>query len=121
MTPALRRPAVLLSCLFALGIVSTTASAYTPACYKEVRQICSDVEPGEGRLTNCVVRSQSQFSVSCRPEVHAVIEQRGRFTSLCKENAKSLCPGIKPGKGRLYSCLKFNEQLLTSACKAQLQ
>ena len=32
-----------------------------------------------------------------------------------------IAPGIKPGKGRLYSCLKFNEQLLTPACKAQLQ
>lgn len=120
MTAVLHRAVALLSGLIVLGFVPSSASAYTPACYKEVQQICGDVEPGEGRLTGCIVRNQSQFSVSCRPEVHAVIEQRGRFASLCKESVETLCPDVKPGKGRLYSCLKFHEQLLPSSCKAQL-
>lgn len=106
--------------LFALGM-PIGAAAYTPACYKQVKQFCGDIEPGAGRLTDCVVRNQPQFSSACRPEVHAVIEQRGRFSHACKANAEKLCPGIKPGQGRLYACLKFNEDRLTTSCKQQLE
>lgn len=116
----LPRRALLAPLLFALGL-PVDAAAYTPACYREVQQHCGDVEPGGGRLTDCVARNQNLFSTVCRAEVHAVIEQRGRFTRLCKESAESLCPGIKPGKGRLYACLKFNEERVAPPCKTQLE
>lgn len=96
------------------------AHAYTPGCYKEVKAICSDVEPGNGRLTDCVAQNQARFSVTCRPEIHAVIEQRGRFTTQCREAITHYCPGVKPGRGRLYACLKYHEEQLSAACKAQL-
>lgn len=97
------------------------AHAYTPGCYKEVQKICAGVEPGEGRLTDCVTRNQSQFSVTCRPEVHAVIEQRGRFTTQCKTHAAALCPGVKAGTGRLYACLRFQEDQLGATCRSHFQ
>lgn len=103
--------------LFHSGLVQ----AYSPACQKEVMEFCANVQPGEGRQTNCVVQNRHKFSVTCRPEVHAIIEQRQRFTLMCKESADSLCPGIKPGKGRLYACLKFNQESLTASCRTELE
>lgn len=107
--------------LFFSLLLSAQVLAYSPACQKEVMEYCASVQPGEGRQTNCVAQNRNKFSVSCRPEVHAVIEQRQRFATACKENADNLCPGIKPGKGRLYACLKFNQELLTATCRAELE
>jgi hypothetical protein len=107
--------------LAAFSIWPTFVLAYSPGCYKEVQKVCADVEPGEGRLTDCVTRNQNLFSATCRPEVHGVIEQRGRFTTHCKTYAASLCPGVKAGSGRLYACLRFHEDQLGATCKSQLQ
>lgn len=110
----------LIPLFLALGL-PITATAYTPACYREVKQYCGDVQPGAGRQTDCVAHNQHRFSTLCRPEIHTIIEQRGRFGHRCKADARSLCPGVKPGRGRLYACLKFNEEQLTIACKQQME
>jgi len=120
MKPILRAfAATVLLPLLLLG--SPLAVAYTPGCYKEVQKLCGDVEPGEGRLTDCVTHNQARFSPACRPEIHGMIEQRGRFTTHCKSHAATLCPGVKAGSGRLYACLRFHEEQLGTACRALFQ
>ena len=35
----------------------------------------------------------------------------------CKADAEKFCKDIKPGKGRVWSCLKSNEAALSQVCK----
>lgn len=105
----------------AAGEAAATATAYSERCDLEVLMHCGDITPGAGRQTACVMSKQRQFSTLCRLEIQVFIEQRWQMASYCRESSEKLCPKIKPGKGRLYACLKFNEELLPASCKAQLE
>lgn len=38
----------------------------------------------------------------------------------CKADVEKFCKDIKPGKGRIWSCLKSNEAGLSQVCKDQM-
>ncbi|MCQ9380176.1 hypothetical protein [Methyloversatilis sp. XJ19-49] len=38
----------------------------------------------------------------------------------CRADARKLCPGMRPGDGRIAICLRQNEVMLSSACQDQL-
>jgi cysteine rich repeat protein len=38
----------------------------------------------------------------------------------CMDDAKKLCPGMRPGQGRIAACLKAHEQKVSRACKARM-
>ena len=99
---------------------SGSAAAYSKPCYVEIRAFCADIAPGDGRWTACAVSNRDRYSVACRTEVHAVIEQRPIFLLACRESVARLCPNIKAGSGRIYSCLKFNEPEVPLACQQHL-
>ena len=101
-------------------LICESAFPFSISCHEEIQTYCSDVKPGEGRWTRCAIGHRDQYSVSCRTEVHAVIEQRPLFTLFCKESVARFCPNIKAGKGRLYNCMKFNEDNLPLSCKQQI-
>jgi hypothetical protein len=39
----------------------------------------------------------------------------------CKSDIERLCPGIKPGGGRIIKCLKANKKEMTVGCAQALQ
>lgn len=39
----------------------------------------------------------------------------------CKSDVERLCPGIKPGGGRILKCLKANKKEMTVGCAQALQ
>jgi hypothetical protein len=38
----------------------------------------------------------------------------------CMDDAKKLCPDVKPGQGRIAACLKAHEDHLSEGCKANI-
>ena len=40
--------------------------------------------------------------------------------SACAEDFKALCPNVKPGGGRVKSCIKEHKDQLSTACKSAL-
>ena len=94
--------------------------AFSKECNQEIKAQCAQVTPGEGRLTSCTFSSHKNFSPYCRVEVYAVIEQRPRFLQMCKSDIGKLCPNVRPVNGRLYSCLKLNEEENINPCKREL-
>jgi hypothetical protein len=39
----------------------------------------------------------------------------------CKQDIQTLCPGVKPGDGRIAACFKTNHRLLSSGCKEAIR
>lgn len=39
----------------------------------------------------------------------------------CKQDVQSLCPGVKPGEGRIAACLKANREKVSGSCKAAIK
>lgn len=101
--------------------IPTLGFAFSSGCEQETNTLCRDVEPGEGRLTSCIIRNKTGFSSTCTPEVLTFIESRRQFTQACKAERKKLCPSITTGKGQLYSCLKLNEHKLSTNCRQKVE
>jgi hypothetical protein len=86
------------------------------ACAADIKQLCGEVKPGEGRLKACVKEHFGQLSASCQTALIANVT----ITKSCKADAEQKCPGIQPGGGRIQTCMKDHFTELTEACKESL-
>jgi len=86
------------------------------ACTADIKQLCSEVKPGEGRLKACVKEHFSKLSASCQTALIANVT----ITKSCKADAEHKCPGIQPGGGRIQACMKDHFAELTAGCKESL-
>jgi hypothetical protein len=86
------------------------------ACADDIKQLCGEVKPGEGRLKVCVKEHFGQLSASCQTALIANVT----ITKSCKADAEQKCPGIQPGGGRIQACMKDHFAELTEPCKESL-
>ena len=67
------------------------------ACAAEIKQLCAEVKPGDGRLKPCVKEHFGKLSVSCQTALISTVT----ITKSCKADAEQKCSGIQPGGGRI--------------------
>ena len=48
-------------------------------------------------------------------------EPAGPHNGPCRADVEKLCPGVKPGGGRIIQCLKAHKDEVSDACKADLK
>jgi hypothetical protein len=51
---------------------------------------------------------------------HAAQAQGGALAA-CKADAEKICPGVKPGGGKMLGCLKEHENDVTIGCAKELK
>lgn len=86
------------------------------ACAADIKQMCAEVKPGEGRLKACVKEHFGQLSAPCQTALLSNVT----ITKSCKADAEQKCPGIQPGGGRIQACMKDHFSELTDRCKDAL-
>jgi hypothetical protein len=86
------------------------------ACAADIKQLCAEVKPGEGRLKACVKEHFGQLSASCQTALVSNVT----ITKSCKADAEQKCSGIQPGGGRIQTCMKDHFTELTERCKDAL-
>jgi len=65
------------------------------------------------------------YSATCAAAVGALLclsvyAHAADHPESCREDAKRLCAGVKPGEGRVAACLKQHESEVSGACKERL-
>jgi hypothetical protein len=91
------------------------------ACRADIEKFCKDVQPGQGRIAQCIKRHEAELSPACEEHIYAEKEKVKEFIKACKPDAEKLCKGVVAGKGRIYRCLKANEAQLSPDCRAHLK
>jgi hypothetical protein len=86
------------------------------ACTADFDQVCTGVQPGEGRLMACVKEHFGQLSASCQNALLSNVT----ITKACKADAEQKCAGVQPGGGRIQSCMKDHFGELADPCKHAL-
>jgi hypothetical protein len=86
------------------------------ACSADIKQLCGDVKPGDGRFKACVKEHFGQLSAGCQTALIGTVT----ITKSCKADAQQKCPGIQPAAGRIQACLKDHFMELTEPCKEAL-
>jgi hypothetical protein len=92
------------------------ASAARQACAADIKQLCAEIKPGEGRLKACVKEHFGQLSATCQ----TALLNNVTITKSCKADAEQKCSGIQPGGGRIQTCMRDHFTELTKDCKESL-
>eukprot|EP00271_Cylindrocystis_brebissonii_P000507 TRINITY_DN1061_c0_g3_i1.p1 TRINITY_DN1061_c0_g3~~TRINITY_DN1061_c0_g3_i1.p1 ORF type:complete len:958 (-),score=202.65 TRINITY_DN1061_c0_g3_i1:1362-4235(-) len=82
-------------------------------CSAEAGKFCSGVQPGEGRIQDCLREHRQKLGWDCqaelfRQEVENVpdIRLNVRLFKTCLNDKKKFCPDIAPGDARVKDCLE---------------
>jgi hypothetical protein len=86
------------------------------ACSADLKQLCAEVKPGDGRLKACVKEHFGQFSPSCQTALLSNVT----ITKACKADAEQKCSGVEPGGGHTQTCMKEHFTELSERCKDAL-
>jgi hypothetical protein len=97
------------------------ARQFGAACEGDVWAYCQGVRPGGGRIAACLGARWNDLSSTCRDAVAVAGEKVRRFAAGCADDAARLCPGVQPGGGRVFGCLKLQDQRLSGRCRAAMR
>ena len=121
-----------------IGILAVAAAAPAVAqdslleyvltsCEADLKQYCSQVTPGQGRLLHCAAAHEDKLSGQCSYALYqaaSLLEQLAvtiaYVAQSCETEIKTMCGEVKAGEGRILSCLEGNSETLGDACKKAL-
>src|SRR5882672_3053745 len=90
-------------------------------CAADAKKFCGNEQPGGGRIAKCMKSHEAQLSPACQAEMKRVEERIEQVREECKGDVEKFCKGVKPGAGRILSCLKGREADLAPACAAEFK
>ncbi|HET8541137.1 MAG TPA: cysteine rich repeat-containing protein [Anaeromyxobacter sp.] len=99
--------------------VQRRASELGADCGADVYRFCPSTPRGEGRLLQCLANhvGRRELSTNCEDAVVTAVEKLQEFAAACENDAAALCPGVQPGRGRVFLCLRGQSDRLSSRCK----
>jgi hypothetical protein len=93
------------------------------ACAKDIKKFCRSVTPGEGRMVYCMQAHEDKISTKCAFElgdaataIQTAAEALKDGVIACKAEIKGVCGKIKPGEGRIATCLLENKSTASPGC-----
>ena len=91
-------------------------------CDAEVQQYCPDSLTEEQRQ-QCVAQRMKQLQLPCQEIVRQRLvrwKEAEGYKASCAEDVRRVCRGVKPGDGRVLTCLQDHAQELSEGCYQSL-
>jgi len=96
-------------------------------CKEDIAKYCSGVQPGGGRIMDCLKDHYKDISQECYDKIksgpaNAQAQGTGQKPSgdplvkACKEDVAKYCSSVLPGSGRIVNCLKDHYKDLSQEC-----
>lgn len=93
------------------------------ACSQDVKNFCSQVTRGEGRLVACFYAHNDQLSAPCDmaivetgDKLAAAADKLRTAVAICARDIREHCSSMEPGDGRVFRCLSDNKASLNEGC-----
>ena len=93
------------------------------ACKEDIKNYCSNVTPGEGRLLACAAAHEDKLSGQCSYALYQAAETLDALANTinsiateCSNEIQTLCGNVKAGEGRIRTCLDNNSDKLSGQC-----
>ena len=99
-----------------LLLPSSMASAkVTGACLNDAKAQCPGVQPGGGKIRDCLKTHLKDLSDDCKAVLLKVVDAKA-----CAADVKQFCADTKPGEGRVEACMKSHVADVSDACKVAM-
>lgn len=92
-------------------------------CATEIKNYCSQVTPGGGRLLACFFAHEDKLSNRCQYALYDASAQLERAVSAlnflanqCKNDIEAHCANIELGEGRILDCLESKSEMVSAQC-----
>lgn len=106
-------------CLTLLGGTGAFVQEAKP-CAGDIERFCQGVQPGGGRIAQCLKQHKEQISPSCKLLIAQLADQVKEVHEACEDDIMSFCQDVEPGGGRIANCLAVNQAQLSPECKAKI-
>eukprot|EP00899_Mesostigma_viride_P006852 jgi/Mesvir1/16168/Mv08435-RA.1 len=99
-------------------------------CAEDAKELCGDVEEGEGRVLACMRSKRWSLSWDCQEELFRMEVENADDLRLdavlrraCMADKDKFCPEVRPGNARVKDCLEDhrNDPGFSVNCKAQFE
>ncbi|MEW5311455.1 MAG: hypothetical protein WDW38_003169 [Sanguina aurantia] len=99
------------------------------ACRVDVEKFCTNVQPGEGRMHECLRSNRKRLSEPCRKEELLLEEQEAESVELrlglmksCVDERAMFCKGVATGQARVFRCLaeKMGDADFGDSCRGEI-
>jgi hypothetical protein len=104
------------------------AAKLESSCADEIKNFCSTVTPGEGRVILCIEAHEDKLSPKCTFAMHEAAKSMKvaadtlkDASSACRDDVGKLCAKTPVGQGRLMQCLMTNKASVSKVCADNLQ
>lgn len=110
--------------LSVLALAAPAGAEGTGPCKADKERLCKDVEPGEGRILECVKAHEAELSEKCKAMSGRMKEKLEKMRAMkgkaeaCKADKEKFCKDVQPGEGRIVECLKAHEAELSEGCRS---
>lgn len=91
------------------------------ACAADIEKFCAGIEHGQGKVFQCLQENRDSLDATCRAQLDRTRSRMRKGMKVCRQDVRKFCADVKRGQGRIFQCLKANEDSLTEACKAHIQ
>jgi len=100
------------------GRFATPAHAAGGACTDDAQRLCQGVEPGQGRIAQCLKAHEAELSAGCKQEAVSRKAAMQNFQQSCRPDLQQFCADVQSGHGSKVKCLKDNLSRLSPPCAA---
>jgi hypothetical protein len=104
---------VLLPLLLAPIAAMAQGPAVRQSCTPEIGAYCVGVQPGGGRLRDCVRENFGRFSEPCKQALLSNVV----VVKACKADVQRTCAGVEPGGGHVQACMKDHFTEYSEPCQ----
>lgn len=88
-------------------------------CRPDVGQFCAKVEPGEGRVLDCLDGHLPELTATCQAQMTRLTRSRAQLEVVrqaCRSDVARLCAGVPQRVGAIVQCLAAHAQDLSPGC-----
>jgi len=103
--------------------ISEEVRAQEIPCTEEIRTLCADVQPGGGRILQCLKTNESKLSPACTGRVNDLQETVSGPLGACRDDWATLCyhPRVSTGRQEMIQCLQAHQAKVSAGCQKALQ
>jgi len=117
-----------LTLLIGNAFAQDLVSQIQKGCATEIKEYCSQVTLGEGRLLACFYAHEDKLSGQCEYALYDAAAQLEHAVSTlnyvageCENDIRTNCADVQLGKGRILECLQSNADSISAGCTQALE